>query len=298
MSSRLTSAWARNLCTRVCSYFQALDATHLCYADNVGDNVGDIAGMGADLFGSFAESTCAALVVASVSSIGEEHSWTGMMFPLAITAAGIVVCLLTTLLATDISPAQNVPGIEPALKTQLVVSTAFMTPVVGMVAFFTLPTSFTIPSIDHDIQWWYMFVCVTVGLWGGLIIGLVTEYYTSNAYKPVQEVASACRTGAATNVIFGLALGYLSCIIPVFVIAAAIFTGTDHLVFFASTPDMSSFVPLFGFSSPSVYCTDQLIQCVRRFYLDVISRRECVVKVSPLLECTVLHAPPLVCLQP
>lgn len=184
--------------------------------------------MGADLFGSFAESTCAALVVASVSSIGVEHSWTGMMFPLAITASGIIVCLLTTLLATDIAPAQNVVGIEPSLKTQLVVSTGFMTPVVAIVAWITLPTSFQIPHAggEIEVQWWYMFVCVIMGLWGGLIIGLTTEYYTSNAYRPVQEVASACRTGAATNVIFGLALGYLSCIVPVFVIASAIFTGT------------------------------------------------------------------------
>ena len=203
-------------------------------ADNVGDNVGDIAGMGADLFGSFAESTCAALVVASVSEIGIDKSWAGMMFPLAITAAGIVVCLLTTLLATDIAPAQNVPGIEPALKMQLIFSTALMTAVAPVVAWFTLPTSFSMPApgyaVDSDmkieVQWWYMVICVGVGLWGGLIIGLVTEYNTSNAYKPVQEVASSCRTGAATNVIFGLALGYLSCIIPVFVIAAAIFTGT------------------------------------------------------------------------
>ena len=196
--------------------------------------MGDIAGMGADLFGSFAESTCAALVVASVSQIGMEHSWAGMMFPLAITAAGIVVCLVTTLLATDIAPAQNVPGIEPALKMQLIFSTGLMTPVAAVVAWLTLPTSFTMPAPGYptgsgeviSVEWWYMFICVGVGLWGGLIIGLVTEYYTSNAYKPVQEVASSCRTGAATNVIFGLALGYLSCIIPVFVIAAAIFTGT------------------------------------------------------------------------
>lgn len=57
-------------------------------ADNVGDNVGDIAGMGADLFGSFAESTCAALVISAVSSLGKEHDYAGMMFPLLISATG------------------------------------------------------------------------------------------------------------------------------------------------------------------------------------------------------------------
>jgi inorganic pyrophosphatase len=70
-----------------------------------------------------------------------------------------------------------------------------------------------------------MFVCVAAGLWGGLAIGLVTEYYTSNHYTPVQDVADSCRTGAATDIIFGLALGYKSTIVPCLVIAAAIFTG-------------------------------------------------------------------------
>ncbi|KAL8114375.1 hypothetical protein AgCh_021295 [Apium graveolens] len=68
-----------------------------------------------------------------------------------------------------------------------------------------------------------LFLCVCVGLWAGLIIGFVTEYYTSNAYSPVQDVADSCRTGAATNVIFGLALGYKYVIIPIFAIAVSIF---------------------------------------------------------------------------
>lgn len=184
--------------------------------------------MGADLFGSFAEATCAALVVASVSSIGEGKNWVGMMFPLGITAAGIIVCLFTTLLATDLAPAHDVPSIEPTLKLQLVASTVIMTPVAAILAFFTLgKDGFTLPLPDGelDAKWWSIFFCVAVGLWSGLIIGLVTEYYTSNAYSPVQQVAGSCRTGAATNVIFGLALGYLSVIIPIFMIALAIFVG-------------------------------------------------------------------------
>jgi len=68
-----------------------------------------------------------------------------------------------------------------------------------------------------------LFFCVAIGLWAGLIIGFVTEYYTSNAYSPVQDVADSCRTGAATNVIFGLALGYKSVIIPIFAIAVSIY---------------------------------------------------------------------------
>ncbi len=101
----------------------------MCFADNVGDNVGDIAGMGADLFGSFAEATCAALVISSVSTIGEYHSYVGMSYPLLISASGILVCLLTTFIATDLRPARMVSEIENTLKYQLIISTVISTPV-------------------------------------------------------------------------------------------------------------------------------------------------------------------------
>jgi len=70
---------------------------------------------------------------------------------------------------------------------------------------------------------WYIFFCIACGLWSGCVIGFVTEYYTSNTYAPVQELAGACKTGAATNIIFGLALGYKSVIIPVFCLAVTIY---------------------------------------------------------------------------
>ena len=125
-------------------------------ADNVGDNVGDIAGMGADLFGSFAEATCAALVVASVSELGTSHNWSAMMFPLFVTATGILTCLLTTLIATDISPAKSIPTIEPTLKTQLIVSTLLMTPVILVTAFLALPAEFEMPypgDLTLHVKW-------------------------------------------------------------------------------------------------------------------------------------------------
>ncbi|KAJ8528167.1 hypothetical protein K7X08_021859 [Anisodus acutangulus] len=166
-------------------------------ADNVGDNVGDIAGMGSDLFGSYAESSCAALVVASISSF----------------------------VATDFFEVKAVKEIEPALKKQLVISTVLMTIGIALVSWIALPSTFTIFNfgIQKEVQSWQLFLCVGVGLWAGLIIGFVTEYYTSNAYSPVQDVADSCRTGAATNVIFDLALGYKSVIVPIFAIAISIF---------------------------------------------------------------------------
>jgi len=195
-------------------------------ADNVGDNVGDIAGMGSDLFGSFAESTCAALVIASVSSFGAEHQWAAMMFPLYLTAAGILVCIFTSILATEFRMIKSVPEIEPTLKRQLIISTALMTPAVWVLCKNTLPGEFEIFVSETEILAatpLKIFYCVGSGLWSGLLIGLVTEYYTSHSYTPVREVADSCRTGAATNIIFGLALGYKSCIIPVLAIACTIY---------------------------------------------------------------------------
>ena len=93
----------------------------------MGDNVGDIAGMGADLFGSFAESTCAALVISSVSTLGPD--FVAMSYPLMISAVGILVCLLTTFVATDLRPARLVTEIEFTLKLQLILSTIIATPV-------------------------------------------------------------------------------------------------------------------------------------------------------------------------
>merc|ERR1719229_1552111 len=105
-----------------------------CIADNVGDNVGDIAGMGADLFGSFAESTCAALVVAAATVAGKQDEsltaagWNALLFPLCISAAGIVVCMLCSFVATNISPVRTQPDIEKVLKVQMVLTAVLMLP--------------------------------------------------------------------------------------------------------------------------------------------------------------------------
>ncbi|KAK7278004.1 hypothetical protein RJT34_23025 [Clitoria ternatea] len=194
-------------------------------ADNVGDNVGDIAGMGSDLFGSYAESSCAALFVASISSFGTNHDYTAMSYPLIISSMGIVVCLITTLFATDLFEIKNVSQIEPSLKRQLLISTGLMTAGIAVVSFIALPSEFTLYNFGANkfVKNWHLFFCVAIGLWAGLVIGYITEYFTSNAYSPVQDVADSCRTGAATNVIFGLALGYKSVIIPIFAIALAIY---------------------------------------------------------------------------
>ncbi|KAE8686599.1 Pyrophosphate-energized vacuolar membrane proton pump [Hibiscus syriacus] len=134
--------------------------------------------MGSDLFGSYAESTCAALFVASISSFGSNHDFTAMSYPLITSSMGIVVSLITTIFATDVFEIKKLLGIAIGIHSSI----------------------FELKSRGR------------------------TEYYTSNAYSsPVQDVADSCRTGATTNVIFGLALGYNSVIIPIFAIATSIY---------------------------------------------------------------------------
>ena len=98
-------------------------------ADNVVDNVGDVAGMGSDLFGSFAEATCAALVIGN--SIGLTGGWDAMVFPVVVSAVGIVVCMLCSFIATHISPVKSEAGVETALKVQLISTTVLMIPSVS-----------------------------------------------------------------------------------------------------------------------------------------------------------------------
>merc|ERR1711865_1122718 len=191
-------------------------------ADNVGDNVGDVAGMGSDLFGSFAESTCAALVLGS--SIGLTGGWDAMVFPVVVPAVGIFVCLLCSFIATNLWPVKCESDVERALKVQLISTTIVMIPSVYFAAVHYLPASFDLSATVGDtilhLTPAQATMCVAMGAVGGLTIGLITEYYTSHSYAPVRELADSCKTGAATNMIYGISLGFKSVIIPVIALAA------------------------------------------------------------------------------
>jgi K(+)-stimulated pyrophosphate-energized sodium pump len=183
-------------------------------ADNVGDNVGDVAGMGADLFGSCAESTCAALVI---SAIAFSMDLNAMLYPIMISAVGIPVSLVTKMLVRVHSEEQ----VAPALKKLLIISSVLMAVVIFFFTIWMIPGEFEINGetySDMGVYW-----CFLSGLVAGLAVGLLTEYYTSDMYKPVQEIAKSCETGAATNIIFGLALGYKSTVLPYLAIAISIF---------------------------------------------------------------------------
>lgn len=184
-----------------------------CIADNVGDNVGDIAGMGADLFGSFAEATCAALVLAASTDLKLTKS--SQLYAVLISSLGIFIGILTLLLQGILYKVREMADVEKALKGVLVISTVLMTPVVILLSYYCLPAEFSMGPGFEKVQWWYCAVSVLLGLWSGLIIGYMTEYYTSHSYTPVREIAETQKQSAATGIIYGLALGYLSCIIPV-----------------------------------------------------------------------------------
>jgi len=194
-------------------------------ADNVGDNVGDVAGMGSDLFGSFAESTCAALVLGS--SIGLNGGWDAMCFPIIVSAFGVVSCLACSFIATNIWPVRSEAQVETALKVQLISTTVVNIIVVFIAAAMYLPENFellaTVGTEVLILKPYMAALCVCAGAVGGLIIGLVTEYYTSHSYGPVRELANSCKTGAATNMIYGIALGYKSAVIPVLILAVVIY---------------------------------------------------------------------------
>ena len=195
-------------------------------ADNVGDNVGDIAGMGSDLFGSFAESTCAALVViANTADLIKTPE--SLYFPLLITACGIFACFFTSIFGIYIYKVDTFDRISKALNLQLLISTV-ITLVFLIFAVFSLPATWTYGD-NIQTSRWSAYICTTMGLISGFIIGMSTDYYTSHAYSPVRDMAKACTAGTAINIIYGLALGYLSTIIPVIFIAITVLVSINLL---------------------------------------------------------------------
>ncbi|KAK3438414.1 hypothetical protein EUGRSUZ_C03032 [Eucalyptus grandis] len=167
---------------------------------HVGDIVGDFSGTGTDLFGSYAESSCAALVVASFSSFGNDHNFTAMCYPLLISSMGILVCLMTTFFTASFSKIKDVKEIKPTLRKQLIISTILMTFGIVIVSWIALPSSFTVYNFGSQkvVKNWQLCFCVGVGLWAGLIIEFITKLCTNDGISRFQEFA-------AERVGFGLA---------------------------------------------------------------------------------------------
>ena len=175
-------------------------------ADNVGDNVGDIAGMGSDIFESYCGSMIATIAIAAtiaVDSLGGNRSEL-MFLPLALASLGLVCSVIGIIfvkLSSNKSP-------ESALRMGTI----------GSALLFIVTSFFLIDYLDVSNNIW---AAVLMGSIGGIIIGLVTEYYTAG--KPIRDIAESGKTGAATVMIKGLAVGMQSVVIPVLMICVIIY---------------------------------------------------------------------------
>ena len=173
-------------------------------ADNVGDNVGDVAGMGADLFESYVDSIIAAMVIGAGILAYRNNS--GVLLPLILASIGIISSIIGTFFVK--AKKGSKPG--RALDKGIWVGALIMAILSFLVIYFYI----------GDISLFYATMC---GLASGIIIGLATEYYTSPHRKPTISIAEAAKTGAATDIIQGIAVGMFSTVIPVLVVCAAIF---------------------------------------------------------------------------
>lgn len=178
-------------------------------ADNVGDNVGDVAGMGADLYESYVGSIISALSLGTLASVvcaqKTDSNMGGFLFPLLLAAAGILSSIIGSLFVS------SKEGTDPhrALQVAQWVSSGL----VIICTFFLC---------RYYFNGYGMFWAVVAGLAVGLIIGSVTEIYTSDNHKYVKHIAEQSQTGAATNIIAGLSTGMMSTAIPVIFIAVGI----------------------------------------------------------------------------
>ena len=170
-------------------------------ADNVGDNVGDVAGMGADLFESYVGSLVSALTLGAVAG-----AVSGVLYPLAIAGCGLIASIIGTFF---------VKGDENSNPQKALTKGSYAASIVVIVVALVL----------SNVLFGKMSAAIAViaGLVGGVIIGNITEYYTSADYKPVQGIGEQSETGAATTIISGIAVGMKSTAIPLLLICVGIF---------------------------------------------------------------------------
>ena len=194
-------------------------------ADNVGDNVGDVAGMGADLFESFVGSIIGTMVLGTASMAGLSAAGAmelgAVLLPLALAAVGIIVSIVGSFFVKVKEGGNPQKGLNMGEF-----GAAF---IMAVLSFFIIRQILPQAWIAGGAQYTSLgvFWAVLIGLAAGVIIGLVTEYYTSTHTRPTEGIAIQSLTGAATNIIAGLGVGMFSTGIPTLVLAFAII-GANH----------------------------------------------------------------------
>ncbi len=175
-------------------------------ADNVGDNVGDVAGMGADLYESYVGSILATFALSAVGGYG----FAGMLLPMALAVVGIICSIIGSFLVKTKENASQ-QALLKSLRTGTYTAAILAAVLAAPLCYIILGNA-----------GWGVYVAILCGLIGGCAIGYFTEYYTSDTYKPTQELAAASETGSATIIIGGISLGLKSTLTSILIVAAAV----------------------------------------------------------------------------
>ena len=198
-------------------------------ADNVGDNVGDVAGMGADLYESYVGSILAPFSLGAIAGYG----WAGMILPMMLAVCGIVCSIIGSFFVKTKEDATQ-KSLLTSLRTGTYLAAALSAVAAAPLTYLMLGN-------------WGVYIAILCGLVGGCAIGYFTEYYTSDTYKPTQQLADASETGSATIIIGGISLGLKSTMASILIVAAAVIVS-----FYAAGGSQSFNLGLYGIGIAAV----------------------------------------------
>ena len=206
----------------------------------IADNVGDVAGMGADLYESYCGSILATMALGASAFFGDTVAQTrAILAPMCIASIGVILSIIG-IYAVRTKEGAGLQELLGSLSRGTNLSA-------GLIAVVVFPIFYLLGFAN----WWQLSLSVIFGLLSGVVIGKATEYYTSHSYKPTQKLAESARTGSATVIISGVGLGMISTAIPVITIAVAILLSYLCATGFSFDPSLIS-NGLYGISIAAV----------------------------------------------